>query len=197
MRSHTLFCLLLLACEPPLPSTNDSGSVPDAINQPDASLGRISNELVGTATMSTVDATNSKIWVSLDLDTGQETRFEKDTWDLALSRFHIRARGGASGTGQVGVAVVTNAKFEEVTSVPNDLFLEDQPDGPDNNTDIDTVISTQAPWYAYNPMTHVLSPNGQVYVVRTDSKAFFKLSVESYYDAAGTPGIVKLRWARL
>jgi hypothetical protein len=82
-----------------------------------------------------------------------------------------------------------------VTKAPDAGYLEDQPDGPDGNTEFDTVFDNGEVWYSYNVMTHVLTPRPIVYVVRSDERRYFKLVIDGYYDAAGTPAVFSLRWA--
>ena len=53
------------------------------------------------------------------------------------------------------------------------------------------------PWYAYDLLTHTLSPQPYVYVVRTGDGGHFKIAFTNYYDAAGTSGFPTFRWALL
>jgi hypothetical protein len=53
-------------------------------------------------------------------------------------------------------------------------------------------------WFDYNPVDHTLTPVAdRVYVVRTPEGNHCKVELLSYYDGAGTPGIVSFRWATL
>lgn len=185
----------LIACEPALPFKSDAGASLTA-DGGTIDAGPVIR-VITVDGVSKIDASNSRFWVAIDLDTGTEATFEPPEWDLAFNRFHIRARGGASGDGGVQVAVIADAGFDEVTAAPVDGFLEDQPDGPDDNTDLDTVFEVTKAWYSYDLSTHVLTPSPVIYVVKTDQGAFFKVGVTGYYDSAGTPGILTLRSERL
>jgi hypothetical protein len=53
------------------------------------------------------------------------------------------------------------------------------------------------PWYAYDVVTHVLSPKARVFVLRTSAGGFVKLAIDDYYDGAGGSGHPTLRYAGL
>jgi hypothetical protein len=52
-------------------------------------------------------------------------------------------------------------------------------------------------WYDYNEATQEFSSRNVVYVVRTTDDRYFKLSVQSYYDAEGLPGFVTFQSEQL
>ncbi|MCY1016538.1 HmuY family protein [Pyxidicoccus sp. MSG2] len=146
----------------------------------------------------TVDATSKEAWIGLDLDLGKQVDAAQDTvWDLSFQRFGIRSRGGVSGTGGVQVAVLADKTFAQVTQAPSSGYTTDAADGDDVGADPDTVFQAGDGWYAYDPATHKLSPRPLVYVVRSDSGAYFKVELLSYYDDAGTPAMLKLHWAKV
>ena len=193
MRSRVLVLVGfgLAACEPALPD-------PWPRPQEDAgTAAKVVTVAEGAANLSRVDAMSDDTFTALDLDTGAEVPFEPAAWDLAFQRFHIRARGGASGGGGVQVAPLEGTAFDAVTAAPASGWLEDQPDGPDANADLDTVFETAASWYTYDVMTHALTPAPTTYVVRSDQGDHFKVRVEGYYDTAGTPASFTVRWARI
>lgn len=145
-----------------------------------------------------VDATSKEAWVGLDLDTGLQVSASEDAvWDLSFQRFGIRSRGGVNGTGGVEVAVLPSQDFLQLTQSPASGFAVDAVDGDDEGSDPDTVFQANGGWYAYDVTTHKLSPRAQVYVVRSDSRAYFKVEMLSYYDDAGTPAMLKLRWTKV
>ncbi len=189
MRFLPLLALTLFACEPALPEPG-----PEEV---DGGVQRIVTRAEGDALVSAIDATNVRTWVALDLDTGEEVTFDPPVWDLAFNRFHIRARGGASGDGDVQVAILKDTTFDAVTQAPADGFMVDQPDGDDENADLDTVFEVPEPWYSYDITTHILTPQPWVYVVKSDEARFYKVVIESYYDGAGTPARLTLRYAPL
>lgn len=146
----------------------------------------------------TVDAQSKDAWVGLDLDLGRQADASADAvWDLSFQRFGIRSRGGVNGTGGVQVAVLADKTFAQVTQAPATGYSTDAADGDDTGTDPDTVFQAGEGWYAYDVTTHKLTPRARVYVVRSDSGAHFKVEMLSYYDDAGTPAVLKLRWAKV
>lgn len=146
----------------------------------------------------TVNAASSTEWIGLDLDQGTQVSATQDAdWDLAFMRFNIITRGGVSGTGNVAVAVLTETGFEQVTQAPADGYVVDAEDGPDRGEDPDSAFTMGDAWYAYDMTTHALTARPNVYVVRSDAGAYFKVAMQSYYDDAGTPGVLSFRWAKL
>ncbi|NNC18391.1 hypothetical protein HJC22_22005 [Corallococcus exiguus] len=147
---------------------------------------------------SVVDATNAEAWVGVDLDTGKQVSATEDAvWDLAFQRYTVKARGGVSGTGNVQVAIVPGTTFAALTQAPASGYMTDAADGPDTGDSPDTVFNLGDGWYVYDLPTHTLTPREQLYVVRSDSGTYFKVQVQSYYDAAGTPAMMKLLWAQV
>ena len=146
----------------------------------------------------TVNATSSADWIGLDLDKGAQVSASDDTvWDLAFNRFNVRTRGGVSGTGNVAVAVLTETDFAAVTQAPADGYVADSEDGPDRGEDPDSAFQQGDGWYAYDMTTHALTARRNVYVVRSDAGDYFKVAMQSYYDDAGTPGMLSFRWAKV
>jgi hypothetical protein len=199
MRALLPLLVLCAACEPKLPDgwPHDGGAVIDDAGVDAGPKRYFTFTPDGGGFSVLVDAMYSDRWSAVDLDVPLEVPFELDGWDLAFQRFHIRARGGASGDGGVQIAVVYDAGYEQVTRAPDGPWLEDQPDGPDDNTDIDTVFEKGEVWYDYDPMWHTLTPRPLVYVVKSDQGAYFKLKIDGYYDTAGTPALITLRCATI
>lgn len=196
---RTLLALLALGilagCEPKLPTQPEADAGLDA--GVDAGPAKFTTTTMNGVNVSVIDAIQGDQFTAVDLDTATQVTFEPPAWDLAFQRFQVRARGGASGDGGVEVAPILDAGFDQVTQAPATGFLVDQPDGPDSNSDVDTVFSTVVPWYLYDPSNHTLSPGTNVYVVKSDRGAFFKVQIEKYYDGAGTPAVLTVRWAKL
>ena len=190
---------LLCACEPALPEgwlTRDASfAVTDG--GADAGYRYVTFTPDGGGFQVVVDAMYSDRWTAVDLDGPLEVPFGEDRWDLAFQRFHIRARGGASGDGGVQIAVVYDAGYEAVSRAPAGPWLEDQTDGPDENADLDTVFNKGETWFAYESMLHTLTPRPLVYVVKTDAAGYFKLKIDGYYDRSGTPSMIRLRFAKV
>ncbi len=58
----------------------------------------------------------------------------------------------------------------------------------------DSVNPVLHHWYRYSVVSHVLSPNGHLYVVRTRSGGMAKLEFLSYYCPGSDPGCVTFRY---
>jgi hypothetical protein len=144
------------------------------------------------STTSTVDASSMSEWIYLDLDAGAEVDAGDAAWDLAFQRFLILVDGGVSGDAGVEVAILDGADFAGMTAAPTDGWITDAADGDDEDAEPDLALGG---WYAYDPATHVLSPNDLVYVVRTGEGAYVKLQMLDYYDDAGTSGFPRFQWA--
>ncbi|WP_224361463.1 HmuY family protein [Hyalangium versicolor] len=161
---------------------------PDTPNNPstDPNLTHVDNGDGSFTT--TVNATRQEAWIGLDLDQRSEANGAEDQkWDLAFQRFHIRLRGGAHGTGSVEVAILSGVSFDKVTQAPAAGYTTDS--AADS-----TAFEEGDGWYIYNPSNHKLTARELIYVVRTDAGAYFKVQLLDYYDSAGTPAMIKLRW---
>ncbi|MBN8228560.1 HmuY family protein [Corallococcus macrosporus] len=147
---------------------------------------------------SVVDATDGALWVAVDLDSGKQVSAADDAlWDLSFQRYTVKTRGGVSGTGGVQVAIVPGTSFAALTQAPASGYLTDAADGPDTGDSPDTVFNAGDGWYSYDLQSHTLMPRAQLYVVRSDAGTYFKVQMQSYYDTAGTPAMVKLLWAKV
>lgn len=137
----------------------------------------------GLADTVTIDAGDAKGWRFFDVDRGSVIA-PPDTsgWDLAFRRFHIRAAGAVADGGQVSFAHVANAPLEEFQS---------------GWVGRDSSNAAIRRWYNYSMLTHLLEPNGHVYVVRTREGRHVKLEVLSYYCQGLTPGCVTFRYEKI
>lgn len=145
--------------------------------------------------LSTIDATSETDWVYLTLADGKQVVPEDpddDTgWDLAFLRFHIKLNGGVSGPAGLTAAVLEDTVFDDLDVAPNDGYEADEADGDDDDEDPEYVLRD---WYAYNVMTHVLTPQTVLYVIKTADGQHYKVSVDGYYDDAGSSGHLSFRW---
>ncbi|MBL8957894.1 MAG: HmuY family protein [Myxococcaceae bacterium] len=195
MRAAWLTMVALCACEPALPEGWPPVKSPLGVDGgADAGLGYVTVVADGGGFRALIDSTDVARWVAVDLDAPAEVPFEGDGWDLAFQRFHVRARGGASGDGGVAITF-TDAGYSPVGQSPPGPWLVDLADGDDENADLDTVLDKEAVWYEYEPRFHTLSPRALTYVVRTDRGGYVKLKFDGYYDRSGTPGWFALRFA--
>jgi hypothetical protein len=143
-----------------------------------------------------VDSTSATDWIHGDFETGAGMA-ASGPWDLRFQRFHISTNGGVSGTGGVEVVPVAGLAFADVTSPPASGWLSDAADGDDANMDPDYAFEQGDGWYAYDAMTHVLTPRPLVWIVKTNGGSTIKLEIERYYDDAGTAGWLTLHWSPL
>jgi HmuY protein len=189
---------LLVGCAANIAPKADTQTDPATTDE----SGRItSKQLADGVTESLVDATDDSAWQRFDLDYAREVRDANDDsdWDLAFNRFHIRSNGGASDKGGVELAQLPGQAFATLLQAPSAGFQQDQPDGPaDDDDEPDNVFNNgDRDWYDYNLMNHTLSPADISYVVHSTDDRYFKLRIESYYDAAGTPAWLRFPWAEL
>lgn len=199
---------LLLISALVLSAACDSSIKPDDENDPivedDAGTGSGDDEgdaspgpSEGEPVEETIDASSADVWTFFDLETGKSVAESSDAWDLALRRFTIKINGGASGEGDVSVAVLKE-KFADVTADSAETFVTDAEDGDDTDTDPDYVFSSgDTGWYDYDPTSHKLTPRAHVYVVKTVEGGLFKLEITNYYNEAGSSGYPNVRFEQL
>ena len=120
----------------------------------------------------TIDAHDEVAWHFFDFDRASPV-FPPDTvgWDLAFRRFTIVPAGGVVDLGVTA--------FEATAEAPANGYVESTFGRDTLNTEIDR-------WYTYSVVSHLLKPNGHVYVVRTAESRYAKLELLSYY----CPGVV-------
>ena len=99
-----------------------------------------------------------------------------------LRRRRRRGRGARRG------------RLEDVTTAPTDGFATDLADDDDENSEPEYAFDV---WFDYDSQTHVLTPADKVFVVRTTEDWLFAMEVVSYYDDAGSSGVLELRWKRM
>lgn len=186
-----LCCLVCTGCAATLKAEGDPAPV---------SSGKFTSQaLAGGVTVTTVDATSSMEWQHFDLDTGEAVA-EDAGWDLAFSRQRVLSNSGVTGDGDVAMALLKGVAFEHVAEVPSEATFDvDHEDtDQDTNKDADNIFNGPGQtWYAYNEMTHLLTPHDDTYLIRSSEQHSFKLRVEGYYDAVGTSGMLRFRWAEL
>lgn len=155
-----------------------------------------------------VDASDESSWVLFDF--AKRAAATGDDWDVGFKRFLVKTNGGVSGEGGVRVAAVAGASFEALTRAPVDGWTEDRPgedaptDKPDEilESDIDHAFNqpndaSENGWYLYDPTDHTLSAADLVYVVEARDGKFYKVAFERYYDDAGSPAILTLRFGEV
>lgn len=183
MKHAVLLSLVLAGCAERIgPPPNDNPDAPpegvdsgvDSGIVPTGPLTTVTNA-DGSST-SLIDSSSMSEFVHVDIE-GFTLSEDTGPWDLRFQRFHI-----AMGTG-VQVAPLANTTFDEVTAAPDDGYLPDP-------------FETDPRWYDYDPETHLLTPRPFVWVI-TSPTATIKLTIDKYYDAAGSAGWFTVTWRSL
>lgn len=162
-----------------------------------------------------VDASEEDAWIYFSLASASGVESPVDpknsrTWDLGFRRFLVKSNGGVSGSGNVSVAAVPGASFEDLKVAPASGYVQDvagaepDPNAPDEvlQPEVDyafNVEHAESPngWYNYDPTSHTLSPAAVVYVVKALDERFYKVEFVRYYNDAGSPAILTLRFAEI
>ena len=131
----------------------------------------------------TVDARDERRWTFVDLGRG-EVMFSSDAsgWDLAIRRHDIGASGAIADAGEV--------QFDAVRRAPAATYIA-------TSGGRDTVNAAIRRWYLYGMVSHLLEPNGHVYVVRTRTGQHIKLEILSYYCRGLEGGCLTFRYATI
>ena len=162
-------------------SDTDADSDADADSDTDAD-----SDADPEVTTARVDATSREVWVYWDLSLGATVTAE-DAWDLSFQRSTVKVNGGVSGDGGVEVAALPGqyAAFETTTTAPAEGYITDRDEDADG-----AVEYALGAWYSYDSSTHTLSPADILYVVRSTDGQHYRLRFLSYYDDAGTAGVI-------
>jgi hypothetical protein len=133
----------------------------------------------------TVDATDGEHWQYLSLTRGQLlTLPDTAGWELAVERYRVITPAAGA------IADIGPSTFEGARPGGNASFVA-------------TTFGTQpenmaiAHWYRYNLLTHLLEPNGHVFIVRAPSGVLWKLAIVSYYCPRLVAGCLTLQYAPL
>jgi hypothetical protein len=131
----------------------------------------------------TVDARDTRLWRFVDLDDGLLLS-PPDTsgWDVAIRRFHI--------IGVDAIADLGRGRFDTLARAPDSGYMT-------NTTASDTTNPAMRHWYRYNMFSHLLEPNGHVYVARTSEGHRAKLEILSYYCPGLEAGCLTFRYRTL
>lgn len=147
----------------------------------------VGGALVGP-TVYTIDATHDREWRRFDFSRG--SRVEPGgtlDWDLAFRRNRIIANGGPPFAGQGGIVDLGAAPFGAVVDAPAAGYRP-------TVAGRDTVNPAIAGWYDYGFTSHLLTPKGHVYAVRTADGRYAKLEVLGYYCPGARAGCVTIRY---
>lgn len=149
----------------------------------------------------TLDTRDPLRWQFYSLKRGAISPPDTADWDLAFRRYHAITSGEAAdagantsfeGVAAAARAVDTNANTSSEGGVAAAAFVFVKTEFAR-----DTVNAALSRWYRYGFVTHLLRPNGHVFLVRTRWAARIKLEFLSYYCPGGQPGCLTFRWAAL
>jgi hypothetical protein len=131
----------------------------------------------------TVDARDEHRWTFVDLGRGV-VMFSSNAsaWDLAIRRHDIGASGAIADAGKL--------QFDSVRRAPAGTYIA-------ASGGRDTVNAAIRRWYLYGMFSHLLEPNGHVYVVRTRTGQHIKLEILSYYCRGLEGGCLTFRYAAI
>lgn len=134
----------------------------------------------GAADTVTLDASDGARWIFFDLAAGRAL-VPPDTagWDLAVRRFHVIVADAAANLGA--------ADFDSVAAAPDSGFVR-------TVAARDTTNAAIERWYRYGMLTHLLTPRGDVHVVRGRDGSHAKVEILSYYCPGVQPGCLTFRW---
>jgi hypothetical protein len=137
----------------------------------------------------TVDATDARQWRFFSFARGSvvERPGPRD-WDLAFRRFQVIANGGPGFAGDGGVLDLGEVAFDDVAIVPELGYVT-------TTARSDSVNAAISRWYRYSFTSHLLTPKGTVYAVRTADGRYAKLAFVGYYCPGAEPGCVTFRYS--
>ena len=159
--------------------------MPEAVITPPHPIA-VGDSLVGPATV-TLDGTVPGQWTFFDFSRNSALQGPGPLdWDLAVRRFTIIANGGSGFAGQGGIADLGMVPCDSVHAAPADGYQA---------TAADSANPAIRRWYDYSWTSHLLTPKGKVYAVRTADGKYAKLEIVSYYCGAARPGCLSLRYA--
>ena len=129
----------------------------------------------------TVDASQAEAWRYFSFRLGSVVDDEGKGWDLAFRRYAIITGQGG------GVLDLGERRFDDVRSVPTEGYVATEHAGDPRNPAI-------ASWYHYGFFSHVLTPKGHVWAVRTADGRYAKLEMVGYYCPDSRPGCPTFRY---
>jgi hypothetical protein len=130
----------------------------------------------------TLDAGDGDHWRYASLAAGRALAgADTAAWELAARRYRVTVSGGLADLGVVPFALARVG--------PTTRFVDSRRG--------ETVNDAIQHWYRYSFVTHLLTPGGHVYALRTRGGRLYKVEVLGYYCPGLTPGCLTLRYAPL
>lgn len=108
-------------------------------------------------------------------------------WDLKTTYLTVSLNGGSNGSGMGAAVELNDVSFDSLNTAPAAGYTEDAVDNP--------VIGDN--WYTYDFMTHTVSVNPLVYVVKTASGKYAKLEFTQTDFSSQSGGIAVIRFEYL
>ena len=136
----------------------------------------------------TVDARAHDEWVYFDFSRASVVPVEDRSsmeWDLAFQRHRMLTNGGGTNSlGQGGVLDLGPQSMNLAFEVPGEGYSTDQRRG---GAARNRVLER---WYNYSWTSHLLSPAGSTYAIRTADGKYAVVTFLGYYCPGGRPGCV-------
>jgi len=106
-------------------------------------------------------------------------------WDLKSAFVTVSLNGGASGPGEAGAVTYSESVFDSIHSAPADGFISDNGDD---------VMAIGDSWYIYDFVTHTISIDPKVYIVKTATGNHAKLEFVKTDFSGQNDGVVLIRF---
>jgi len=107
-------------------------------------------------------------------------------WDLAVRRHRLIVNGGAGFAGRGGIVVIRALPYDSVREAPQGGYLT-------TSASADSAVPGLK-WYSYGFSSHILTPKGDVYALRTADDRYAKFEILSYYCTGAQPGCLTIRY---
>ena len=107
------------------------------------------------------------------------------SWDIKTEFVTIFLNGGSSGPGQAGAQLLHDSVFDSIDAAPETGYMQD---------DVNNGGAIGDSWYTYDFMTHTLSANPYVYIIKTANGNHAKLEFIKTDFSGQDAGIAVVRF---
>ena len=127
----------------------------------------------------TIDASDEQQWRFYSFRRGLVSPPDTADWDLRFRRYHVIASGRVADLGRRSLTeeipdTIVNPSFEEGAAAAGAALDH---------------------WYRYSFITHLLKPDGRIFMIETRGGARARVEFLSYYCPGSQPGCLTFRWA--